>query len=351
MAKLIAAALLLMAWTSVAAPVAAQTGIEAELQRRIESMLRTGVLRTGEVDVPAARVIAAVYQRRDFAPLWHTPERRAGLVEALRTLERDGLDPEHYHLRRLERLAGDGATSADRQSGDDLLFTVAWLQAAQHLRFGRVDPATLAVRRGLDRALRGSDAAVEAGMLLAMEPAAAFRLLRPQHYAYYGLMGALSRLRWLAGSGGLPTIPAGRLARDSTGPAVPLLRARLALEGDLPTESLPMATGTQRFDDVLDAAVRSFQRRHGLNDDGIVGPATLRELNVPVEVRMDQIRVNLERGRWLLHDLPATFVVVNIAGATVYFIRDREPVLLRASSSAGTTRARQCSRLHSRTST
>ncbi len=72
--------------------------------------------------------------------------------------------------------------------------------------------------------------------------------------------------------------------------------------------------------------VRQFQRRHALNDDGIVGPATLAELNVTPERRIEQLRINLERARWYTPDLPGTFVAVNIAGAMAYMFRDSAEV-------------------------
>ena len=76
------------------------------------------------------------------------------------------------------------------------------------------------------------------------------------------------------------------------------------------------------FDPPLEAALRDFQAQHGLATDGALGPGTLAALNVPVSDRITQIRVNLERGRWLLHELDPTFVVVNVAGFQVYYIRD-----------------------------
>ena len=85
--------------------------------------------------------------------------------------------------------------------------------------------------------------------------------------------------------------------------------------------SSDLGTG-DTFDAGLDRAVRSFQHRHGLNQDGVVGAATRAALNVPVEARIDQIVVNLERARWIAHTLPREFVAVNIAGAKVYLVRD-----------------------------
>jgi murein L,D-transpeptidase YcbB/YkuD len=107
------------------------------------------------------------------------------------------------------------------------------------------------------------------------------------------------------------------MARDSVDDRVPLLRARLALEGDY---AGPADDTSRVYDAALEAAVRSFQHRHGLNEDGLVERATLAALAVPVEHRIDQVRVNLERARWVGHELPIEFVAVNVAGAKVYLV-------------------------------
>jgi murein L,D-transpeptidase YcbB/YkuD len=105
---------------------------------------------------------------------------------------------------------------------------------------------------------------------------------------------------------------------------VPALRARLAATGDLD----PATTGAA--DDVYDGAtvegVRRFQARHGLEQDGTIGPATTAALNVPVETRIEQMRVNLERARWVLGDLGDDFLVVNVAGFRLYLVRRNEIV-------------------------
>jgi murein L,D-transpeptidase YcbB/YkuD len=71
--------------------------------------------------------------------------------------------------------------------------------------------------------------------------------------------------------------------------------------------------------------VRSFQERHQLTADSEVGPATLDELNVPVEGRITQIRVNLERGRHVLHEISDDdLVIVDIAGYELRYVQDRK---------------------------
>jgi L,D-transpeptidase YcbB len=74
------------------------------------------------------------------------------------------------------------------------------------------------------------------------------------------------------------------------------LKEELIILGDL--DSYESRNG-DRFDEELENAVRGFQRRHGLIPDGVVGRATLGDLNVSPEERISQIEVNMERWRWL----------------------------------------------------
>jgi murein L,D-transpeptidase YcbB/YkuD len=154
--------------------------------------------------------------------------------------------------------------------------------------------------------------------------------LRRRQFVYRGLRAGLARLRGIADRGGWEAIPGGpAMRRDSVDARVPALRRRLALQG-----YAPAANGGPRFDEPLERAVQAFQHHHGLNEDGIVGERTRAELNVPVEARIDQLRVNLERARWLGPELPTRFVVVNTAGAKVYMI-DGEQVVYESRAIVG----------------
>src|SRR5690606_10582800 len=115
--------------------------------------------------------------------------------------------------------------------------------------------------------------------------------LRPSNFVYDGLTDALADLRHIEATGGWPHVPAGPSLRPGDiDERVAVLRTRLARSGDLAVDSR-----SREFDAALDTAVRRFQHRHGLNEDGVVGPATLAQLNVPVAQRIAQIRINLER--------------------------------------------------------
>jgi murein L,D-transpeptidase YcbB/YkuD len=99
------------------------------------------------------------------------------------------------------------------------------------------------------------------------------------------------------------------------------MRKRLAVTGDLHQKS---SGDPAVFDDTLIAAVKTFQARHHLEPDGVGGPTTLSTMNVPVADRINQIRVNLERTRWVIRDMPSSSLIVDIAGfALQYYHQDK----------------------------
>ncbi len=101
------------------------------------------------------------------------------------------------------------------------------------------------------------------------------------------------------------------------------MRRRLVVTGDLPPGS---DLESDRYDEILEIAVKAFQGRHGLDADGIAGAKTFEALNVPVQTRINQLRMSLERLRWVDQDVSDDFVAVNIPDYRVFLLRDREIV-------------------------
>jgi murein L,D-transpeptidase YcbB/YkuD len=200
----------------------------------------------------------------------------------------------------------------------DILLTRSFFKHAMHLHSGLIDPARLPSDWHLNP--RRTDLVnVLEQALATRDVAGALGSLKPAHPGYVALRALLERYREIAHAGGWRGVPPGQpLRRGSAGERVRLLRARLAAEGDLHRS---LADG-ETFDAALVAAVRRFQARHGLDTTGVVGARDRVELDVPVEARIRQITLNLERWRWLPALLGERYLLVNIPGFT---LEAREP--------------------------
>jgi len=279
-----------------------------------------------EAATPGGRArdaVLHVYRDGKPDPKWTAPSgptaQADSLIAVLREADQDGLRPSDYHVATLDSLrhdlrraaSGDGSLDGRQLADFELLCTDAFLLYARHLLQGRVDPEEIVPTWTLDRRqgdlVQRLDEAVEQGTIRS-----ALDDLRPKQAGYQQLRRALQRYRDIAEAGGWPTVPDGpKLEIGVEHEQVEALRARLRATGDLTAD----ASGAPRsFGDTLRAAVVRFQERHGLEADGVVGPASRAALNVPVDRRIQQLEVNLERWRWLPQDLGTRHVRVNIAG-------------------------------------
>ncbi|HVZ14299.1 MAG TPA: peptidoglycan-binding protein, partial [Bauldia sp.] len=131
------------------------------------------------------------------------------------------------------------------------------------------------------------------------------------------MQAAIAQYSQIAARGGWPTVPADKALKiGMSDPAVAILRQRLAITGDLPPEA--GATQSNVFDSYVDAAVRRFQARHGIQPDGIVGQSTFAAMNIPVGLRLTQLANNLTRLKaFLSKPLPPRYIMVNIPAASV----------------------------------
>lgn len=142
----------------------------------------------------------------------------------------------------------------------------------------------------------------------------------PPHLSQPPLADALVTYRALSDDGGWPVIQSGpSLRRGDAGERVAMLRDRIGREHHLPPGS--NGQDARVFDAHLEAAVREFQRRNGLEQDGIVGPMTLAALNVSASDRVAQIELNLARLRMLPAQLGDPYVAVNVAAQLLQVVQ------------------------------
>lgn len=269
-----------------------------------------------------AKAIANFKSGHENGPFWLANGRLAGLLAALDELVTDGFVPADYGVGRLQEWQQTGGPSPELEA----LATRGYLLALLHLYRGKVDPAALdpqwnfsGNRQDLSELWVKASEAAESGQI-----GSVFSFARPARQEYNGLRSALARLRGLAMEGGWPMVPAGKpLKPGMTDPRVATLRTRLQVAG--------LATHVPQgepafFDDELARAVMRFQREAYLAADGSVGPQTVNALNIPVRDRIDQIRANLERMRWVRDMGNGPMVVVDIAGFRIAYIQDGKAI-------------------------
>jgi murein L,D-transpeptidase YcbB/YkuD len=264
--------------------------------------------------------IERLYDKQHHRFIWHhagklTAQGRQ-LFRWLASADLDGLDADDYHLDHIRGLVF--SSSPDVLVYRELLLSDGYLRLARDLRLGRYDAHTLDplwMLPGEDfDPVDALSSALSSGSLEQL-----LNTLRPTNNAYLQLKGALAKYRHIQAVGGWITLQVdNKLQLGDRNPGVSNLRRRLSVES-IHTEG--EVSDPNYFDAGLELAVKRFQQRFGLLPDGIVGVATLRALNDPVERRIEQIRVNLERWRWLPHELESQHLMVNTAGFEIMLVK------------------------------
>jgi L,D-transpeptidase YcbB len=290
--------------------------------------------------------VRRLYETNGYQPVWVVdgrPRREIGsLREAVRSAAEDGLNPADYDMGAADTLLAAEGSGLFKKRGAveplvdaDVRLSYAFLKLASHLERGRVAPGQVdehwfgQQRQGdLPQILKAS---LDSGKL-----GDALSSLRSQHPQYAALKQVLARYRAVQAQGGWGSLPASLALRPGKpDPAVAAIRAHLMATGDLPGSAghvAPVAaapaTGSPAagrpdspatlvvagpvFDAETQDALKRFERRHGLVADGRLDRAVLAALSVPVEERIRQIELNLERWRWLPETLGERYVLANI---------------------------------------
>jgi len=268
------------------------------------------------------------YVQRDYRAAWLNAEGKPlsavdDLLKALGEADREGLRATDYHRAALQKLRGSldqhgTAPTAAQLADADLLFTDAYLTYAAHLLAGRLSPRKVDPDWAIKPRTR--DLAETLRVALAEDKVmGSLRALAPQGDGYIQLRDTLQHYRKIAEAGGWPTI--------SSAAATKTLRLRLQASGDL-SESGSGETGKNAAPDkTVTAALRRFQRRHGLAETGTVNAATLAALNVPVSERIRQVELNMERWRWLPDDFGPRYILVNIPSFRMSVIENGKSVI------------------------
>lgn len=274
------------------------------------------------------------YAHRDYQPVWTTSASVAALVAGLDGLVQDGINPDHYAAGSLmEAFERSQAAGTSAQVAFELQASRALLQALDDLNRGQLNPRQLSSQWDAERPARGYSMVRVVEAVNQADIAAALDLARPDSRAYRQLKAAYADFQSRASQSSVPYLDRREesLRLGDRHDDVLTLRRRLTHWGEAHLlaanpEAYPQidvdAPDQRQFDAPLAAAVKRFQRRHLLQDDGVVGEQTRRALNVPLSSRVEQLKVNLERARWMGAQSDATpSVWVDLAGYRLHYTR------------------------------
>lgn len=246
------------------------------------------------------------YGRMDARPLWTSAERRKLLLSRMENAAYDGLNPADYPAEFLKRLTGEFATAEQKERAlTELWFSTHFLKYAEDMKAGRLVPRLLYPRTYIPRKdVNGTGALVALNKVGGLPEF--FKAWEPFTPLYRGLKIALARYLDNEASEQQVLDKSEEQEEGSAGPDVDALHVRLSLEG-----LLEQRAAGHVFDTETTRALRTLQIRYGVAETGRLDGPTIQALNIPLDRRIRQITLSMERQRWLPERLTGTTIVVN----------------------------------------
>ncbi len=344
---------------TLALPVQAQAADSTTIRLpdpTVRLHLKSALDRLEQLDAASApgrlgidRDLQRFYRAMNYRLAWTNRQAIERLVEVIGESSSDGLKRSDYHYDEIRKFADNPPDSPALKARADLLMTDAVFTLLSHMRSGKVDPRSLDPNWNIATSKPGKnyDQMLMTAVMGSRFPEMIAEL-RPSSPEYLALRKALARYRKIAAEGGWHAVPAGpRIEKvGQLDSRIPQIRERLIVSGDLAADTAEVRNDAASADSALSAsatalpsvsvtsgqtyteelfdAVKAFQQRHGLSVDGVVGMETLNAMNYPAALRIDQIRLNLERLRWYSGKLGKTRVMVNIPSFSVVYVEENK---------------------------
>ncbi|MCJ8301295.1 L,D-transpeptidase family protein [Shewanella sp.] len=290
----------------------------------LEPLLLGETSKIAELSIISPYLTSHLYQKRQYLSLWNDKDYAASVIETIKGADDEGLFKEDYHYQDLISIYRAQALNEWQDpyklAQFDILLTDAVITYGIHLINGKVNPDTLGKTWNYDEAVIKLGTVIKElnTHIQAQDVAERLSQFNPQLTPYYELKSALKHYRQLADNQTFTNIDyRGVVKAGKSSPMLPSIAQRLMLLNYLS----PQADITH-FSPAFVTAITSYQTAHSLNADGIIGQGTIDSLNVPFSRRVDQIRINMERARWLSADLTDEYIIINLAGYALWMFKD-----------------------------
>jgi len=306
--------------------ITGQKSILENIQKHIDQLENSNTIILGGQKIIGNPVISGMYKNADYNPLWDAAKNRNDLISILDDSYFEGLNPKDYRIDFIkqhdEKIENGNTISAENSAIADIVMTDALLTYAHHMIQGKVNPTKLDPNWNYSQRSMPDSAEFRVMHRLQTQTLKeGVKNVRPELPMYHKLRYWFAKYDSVQkADGDIKQIqyPGAPLRLGDSSEVVGELKKHLSNYAN--TLGL---THDDVFDEELEVTLKEFQSQNGLDDDGIAGKKTFEILNMSISVRMDILRVNMERCRWLNNDLPEEFLLVNIADYHLYLFRNR----------------------------
>ncbi len=279
---------------------------------------------TGKVRMHKYRKeIIEFYHSRKFQLAWvihGNPIQGAWeLLDEIQNCDKEGLEPREYPDQKIELLLRQGKRyyfwrlplESNKAAELDLLLTETYLTFSNHLLFGRSQPRTMEDAWHVSAEVVNLPTYLQKTISDQKGISESLRQIVPQQPEYGKMKYWLAVYRQRLSKGEWPivtSLPAASKSSSVSGPIAKVLCLRLQAEGFFAAGDCPDSLSSE-----LVEAIKHFQSTHGVDSTGQLDAATLREINVPLRERIEQLKLNIDCWRWLPQNLGERHIRINIA--------------------------------------
>jgi murein L,D-transpeptidase YcbB/YkuD len=299
--------------TVIGHPVNAQQS--ADIAKLVQRLGQSNGRQFGSYHIAAHKFLQRFYAARQNRPAWIRRENALSLASAVADAPSDGLLVQDFHPGALGLASAKSTQHKLSAAERDIVLSDAFIRLLYQLHYGKVSPERFDTNWNFERkAPSGKSEALISAALDTGEVGTLISAARPSGPYHQIMRTALSTYRTHLSRGGWSTITSGPALKPGIqAPRIAAIRKRLSITGEYGATT---PETVDLYDAGLVEAVGQFQSKHGIDVDGVIGPGTIRAMNVSAETRINQIRVNIERGRWIDQALKGKkdLVIVNAAG-------------------------------------
>ncbi|TPD65606.1 L,D-transpeptidase family protein [Flavobacterium microcysteis] len=282
------------------------------LKKSAEDMAKDGIKRHVVDSVYIATFendsLTSFYKMNGFKTVWNTPQLRQLIIEELSTADKEGLESKDYNTSDLDRLEKNMSSLTEKEIANyEIQMTLSIQKYLMHLTRGKLNPKELYTDWDLTPNYAEINQLLTAAIVgdslqIVIEKA------KPNHIVYKRLKEALVLINKFPTDTLKKIEISGKLKVNDTSQSLFDIKRRLMYWKDIKVQD----SLTSLYDPETEKGIRRFQSRHGLAADGVIGASTIMALNIPKNVRKEQIIANLERWRWFPRNMGEHYLIINI---------------------------------------